>query len=361
MKNEDKKLPLIKLAWSNSLLNKDVDCFQLQNRRYIGSKHKLLEWIFSIIQKECKWNSFADIFAWTGIVWAEASKYFDEVLLNDFLDSNYSIYQAFFWDKIYDTKKIKGIIEKYNKLDANIIKDNYFSKSFWWKYFNKDVAKIIWYIREDIEEQKTCGNLSDKEYYVLIASLIYSTDKVANTVWHYDAYFKNKQISNRFNMKSIKHIEVKESKIFKKDANLLVKEINADIVYIDPPYNSRQYSRFYHVLENLTKWNKPKLYWIALKPAPENISDYCKVSAKKRLEELIRDINAKYIIVSYNNTYESKSNSSKNKITLADIEEILKIRGRTKIFQKDHKFFNAGNTDFKNHKEYLFITKIVNA
>ena len=42
---------------------------QLQNRRYIGSKHKLIEWIFSIITRECeKGNSFADIFAGTGVV-----------------------------------------------------------------------------------------------------------------------------------------------------------------------------------------------------------------------------------------------------------------------------------------------------
>ncbi|MBU4338383.1 DNA adenine methylase [Patescibacteria group bacterium] len=41
---------------------------QLHNRRYIGNKHKLIEWIFSIINKECSGNSFADIFAGTGVV-----------------------------------------------------------------------------------------------------------------------------------------------------------------------------------------------------------------------------------------------------------------------------------------------------
>ena len=42
---------------------------QLHNRRYIGNKHKLLEWIFSIINKECSGDSFADIFAGTGVVY----------------------------------------------------------------------------------------------------------------------------------------------------------------------------------------------------------------------------------------------------------------------------------------------------
>ena len=77
---------------------------QLQNRRYIGSKHKLIEWIFSIINKECvKGNSFADIFAGTGVVSAIAARHFEEIILNDFLHSNYAIYQAFFskgkWDQ----------------------------------------------------------------------------------------------------------------------------------------------------------------------------------------------------------------------------------------------------------------------
>ena len=53
--------------------------FQLQNRRYIGGKHKLIEWIFSILNKECKGESFTDIFAGTGIVSAIATKHFTDL------------------------------------------------------------------------------------------------------------------------------------------------------------------------------------------------------------------------------------------------------------------------------------------
>jgi len=56
--------------------------------------------------------------------------------------------------------------------------------------------------------------------------------------------------------------------------------------------------------------------------------------------------------------YDSKSNSSRNKITLQEIEKILNIKGRTKIFEKSYRHFNAGNTNFNNHKEYLFVTKV---
>lgn len=96
-------------------------------------------------------------------------------------------------------------------------------------------------------------------------------------------------------MKPIDPISVGEVSLFREDTNLLVKKIKADVVYIDPPYNSRQYSRFYHVLETLTKWDKPKLHGVALKPAPENMSDYCRSSAKTKLAELVSDIDARYL------------------------------------------------------------------
>jgi adenine-specific DNA-methyltransferase len=327
---------------------------QLHNRRYIGNKHKLIEWIFSIINKECIGSSFADIFAGTGVVSAVATKHFKKVLLNDFLHSNYAIYRAFFGDEMWNKDKIENIIKSYNNIYSDDLEDNYFSKNFGGKFFSNNSAKIIGFIRENIEENK--NNLTEREYFMLIASLLYATDKIANTVGHFDAYFKKDFVNDSFFMKPIDPIDVQEVAIFQEDTNVLAKKIKADIVYIDPPYNSRQYSRFYHVLETLTKWDKPKLYGVALKPEPENMSDYCRANAKEKFAELIRDLDAHHIIVSYNNTYDSKSNSSRNKITLQEIEKILQKKGPTKIFEKNYRHFNAGNTNFNDHKEYLFVT-----
>ena len=328
---------------------------QLHNRRYIGNKHKLLEWIFSIINKECSGDFFADIFAGTGVVSAVATKHFNHVLLNDFLHSNYAIYRAFFGNEVWDKNKIDNIIKSYNNIYSDDLDENYFSKKFGGKFFSSNSAKIIGFIRENIEKNK--NNLTEREYYMLIASLLYTADKIANTVGHFDAYFKKELTNDSFFMKPIDPIDVQEISIFQEDANILAKKIKADVAYIDPPYNSRQYSRFYHVLETLTKWDKPKLYGVALKPEPENMSDYCRNNAKDKFAELVRDLDAHYIVVSYNNTYESKSNSSRNKITLQEIKNILQTKGSTKVFEKNYRHFNAGNTNFNNHKEYLFVTK----
>lgn len=334
---------------------------QIQNRRYIGNKQKLLDWIFSIIKKECpNSKTFTDIFAGTAIVSSIAIKNFSKVIINDFLYSNNIIYHAFFDKSSYDEEKINNIIRNYNNISPEDIEDNYFSKNFGGKYFSYNSAKIIGFIRENIEENR--DNLSQKEYSVLLASLLYSVDKIANTVGHYDAYFKKKSIEDRFFMKPIETLKFKsEVEIHKEDANVLSKKIETDIIYIDPPYNSRQYSRFYHVLETLTKWDKPKLFGVALKPEPENMSDYCRVEARQKLYDLVKFVKTKYLVVSYNNTYNSKSNSSKNKITLEEIEEILASIGKTKIFEKKHQQFNTGKTEFDNHREYLFVTKVENA
>ncbi len=88
------------------------------------------------------------------------------------------------------------------------------------------------------------------------------------------------------------------------------------------------------------------------------MSEYCKTSAPEVFKDLINNLNVKYIVVTYNNTYNSKSSSSKNKITLEEIKDILDEKGKTNVFDKPYKFFNAGKTELKNHKEYVFITKV---
>ncbi len=329
--------------------------FDIENRRYTGSKKKLQNWIEQIIDDNCNGESFADIFAGTGIIAHTMSKKYNKIIVNDILFSNYCIYKAFFEDIGWDKNLINELVIKWNAKDIDSIEDNYISTNFGGKYFSYNGAKRIGYIRDQIENLK--NKINEKEYNILLASLIYSADKSANTVGHYEAYLKNKN-EKEFKYNLINTSEIKNIDIHRKDSNYLVKEIRADIVYIDPPYNSRQYSRFYHVLETLVKWDKPKLEGVAKKPPVENMSEYCSVRAKDAFRDLVNNIKAKYIIVSYNNTYNSKSNSSKNKISMEDIIDILSTRGNVKIFEKSHKCFNSGKTDFKDHKEYIYLIEV---
>lgn len=331
--------------------------FNLENRRYIGNKNKLLTWISDLIDEHTEGKSFFDVFAGTGVVSKEMLGKYDSFIINDFLFSNNIIYKAFFNNDSFDSSKLLSRQKEYNGIISNKEDDDYFSDNFGGKFFSIHDAKIIGEIRARIEKDKS---LNDKERAILIASLIYSSDKIANTVGHYDAYRKKVQIADRFKFELVNPLDTssKDIKIFREDSNELVRKISADVAFIDPPYNSRQYSRFYHVLEGIAKWDKPELGGVAMKPPAENMSDYSRSSAPKVFDDLIQNLDVKYIVVTYNNTYKSKSSSSKNKITHDEILESLNKVGKTKSFEMPFQFFNAGKTDLKDHREFVFITEV---
>lgn len=331
--------------------------FDLESRRYIGNKAKLTRWIMNIINEHTGgFNSFFDVFAGTASVSKAAIPYADKIIMNDFLSSNNIIYQAFFADGIFDMDKLYSIIKYYNSIEPDSVRDNYFSDNFGDKFFDYRNSKLIGYIREDIERKRY--DLTPKEYAILLASLIYSIDKIANTVGHFDAYIKKGITYHPLSLQLIKPLKPKSVEIYKEDSNVLVRNIIADVAYIDPPYNSRQYSRFYHIYENLVEWKKPELFGVAMKPKAQNMSTYCTSRAPATFRDLIQDLNVKYIAVSYNNTYDSKSGSSKNKITLEQIKSILEERGNTIVYDCAHRCFNTGKTEFADHKELLFITEV---
>lgn len=334
--------------------------FSIENRRYVGNKFQLTGWIRNIILAECSGcSSFFDVFAGTGSVSASMLDSFDVFYLNDFLFSNETVYKAFFGKGKVRRNLLDEIKDFYNSDDALFEKENYVSKMYGGKYFSYEDSKRIGNIREDLRQKFCDGKITEREFHILLASLLYSLDRIANTVGHYDAYIKKQIRQVIFNFELIAPLCTKGKKIHisREDSNILAKKIKADIAFVDPPYNSRQYSRFYHLLETITKWDNPPLYGTAMKPPEENMSGYCRTAAPRLFEDLINSLSVKYIAVTYNNTYNSKSSSSRNKITLEQIENILSKKGSVKCFQKEYRHFNAGKTDFKGHKEFLFITK----
>lgn len=333
---------------------------KIQNRRYTGSKYKLMPWIKELIIKHCpEHESLFDVFGGTGVVTASLLDITKKNVINDFLYSNEVIYEAFFSQEKYDMDKLNAFVCKYASMNAADLDDNYVSLNYGDKYFKYLDSKLIGYIREDIESEFCLHNLNRHEYCILLTSLLYSFDRCANTVGHYEAYIKGKEIRTNFSFELIEPIKTEnEILIYRTDSNELAKEITADVAFIDPPYNSRQYSRFYHVMETIVKWDKPILAGTAMKPPEENMSGYCRNTAPELFEDLISKLNAKYIVVTYNNTYDSKSSSSRNKISLEEIKSILEKRGQTDVYQTDYHRFNAGKTGASEHKEFVFITKV---
>lgn len=333
--------------------------YRLESRRYIGCKAKLVDWIFNIIAAETEdVHSFCDIFAGTGVVANRALTLYDRVIVNDFLYSNNVIYKAFFQDASWRKSKVLELLDYYNSINPDTLIDNYFSVNFGDKFFDMKTSRLIGFIREDLEAKRPY--LTEKEFAVVLASLIYSIDRLANTLGHYEAYIKKAITPRKLILRMIDVNNFCGAEIYQEDANKLARRVQADVVYIDPPYNSRQYSRFYHLLETLVQWTKPELFGAAMKPKEENMSNYCRSSAFTTFQDLVAHIDARYLIVSYNNTYKSKSSSSENKIKLEQIEEALSNCGETHIFEHAYSPFNSGKTEFEDHKEYLFVTHVDN-
>lgn len=329
---------------------------KINNRRYLGNKYKLLPFITDVISSECdKFESFADIFAGTGAV---ASAYTDKKLItNDILYSNYLCHITWFSNEQFSIKKIKDYIEYFN---SNIpYEENYMTKNFANTYFSDKVCSKIGFIREYIENEFKEKKINNKERAMLITSLLYGLDKIANTCGHYDAYRQNVEFIDNITLALPEpNTDLKRNECFNFDANELAKQITSDIVYIDPPYNSRQYSDAYHLVENIACWEKPNVFGVAKKMDRTLLkSKYCTNSAPSAFSELIQNLNAKYIVVSYNNMAKKGNDRSNARITDVQLLETLKTKGSVKIFSEQFKAFTTGKSNHLDNEERLFVCK----
>ena len=336
--------------------NTKFESFSPENRRYLGNKNKLLGFIDDIVKDQCgEITSICDIFAGTGVVGLNYNKSGIKVISNDILRSNYIPLKSFLQSDFLDTIRIKKLIDHLNGL--NLDEENYFSENYGGTYFTIENARKIGRIREEIEVLE----LSENEKSILLTSLIYATDKVANTVGHYDAYRKiiDQVQSVKLLVPNISITNNKNNEVYCEDANELVKRIEVDVLYLDPPYNSRQYSDAYHLLENLVTWKKPEVFGVAKKMNRDNLkSRYCLKDATIAFQDLIKKANCKHILVSYNNTGDSKDSRSNARISDREMIEILQRKGDLTIYEMSYKTFTTGKTKKDENIERVFYCRV---
>lgn len=338
---------------------KDYKTIRINNRRYLGNKYKLLDFIRRVVDQECtQVRTVADIFAGTGAV---ASAFTDcKLITNDILYSNYICHQAWFGSQPYSEEKVAELVIRYNR--TPVFKDNYMSKNFSDTYFSRRDCRRIGYIRENIERLYKKAEINDRERALLVTSLLYAMDKIANTCGHYDAYRKGVAFDKIFEM-AVPCPEQQDklnpdNSFYHEDTNQLMDRIEADLVYIDPPYNSRQYCDAYHLLENVARWEKPPVHGVARKMDRTSLkSDYCTTKAADAFEDLISRTRARYILLSYNNMAEKGNERSNAKIKDEDIFRILEARGEVRVFSETYRAFSAGKSDIQENEERLFLCK----
>jgi len=332
------------------------ESYGLGQRRYLGGKTKLLDSIYELSKKTLGHSpeSVFDVFAGTGVVAERFAREGSKIVANDLLFHNFVSLQAFLGK---GKVSIDSLCEKLSELQQVKGSKNYFSDNFGGTFFSLENAKKIGAMREEIEKIAE----SERERMCLLSSLIYATDKIANTVGHYDAFHRAQDNKNPVALR-LPSIFTGTSKnvILNGDSNSLAGNYFADVVYLDPPYNSRQYSDAYHLLENLAQWEKPEVFGVAKKMDRTNIkSKFCGKSAPAAFGSLIESIDGKVIIVSFNNTGESRNARSNATLTDEQILKPLKARGKVTIVDIEFGAFTTGKTkDRKGHMERLFVCEV---
>jgi adenine-specific DNA-methyltransferase len=260
-------------------------------------------------------RTFLDLFAGTNVVGnyfkGRYTIYSNDILYFSFINAK-AIIENNSILRFAGLKKI-GIYDPFQFFnDAKNINpvSHYYEKSYTPSggamYLTVENGQRIDFIRDTIDEWKFENLITQSEYYYLVSSLIQSVPFVSNITGTYGAYLK-KWDKRAFKVLTMQPLNVinnhRRNRAFNENANKLVKKLNADITYIDTPYNCRQYAANYHLLENIARNKKPILNgktrifdWTPLK------SDF---SVKKRalaaMEELIKNLNSQHVIISYSN------------------------------------------------------------
>ena len=346
--------------------------------RIIGSKYKMLENILKIMDKEkitgrtffdvfCGGTSIGRFFKRRFLITSNDILYFSYALQKALIDLNkYPKFEGltFIANETDDEKEtVSKVLEYLNNINGfkGFIYKHYTpaSKAFDGverKYFSELNGERIDAVRMKIEEWVTTKNITEDEYFYLIASLILAVQKIANISGTYGTYNKiwDARAKKTLNLQVIEIIESKfVHKAFNEDSLKLLNKVNCDIAYVDPPYNSRQYISNYHILETIAKYDNPTINGKSgMRGYNGEKSTFCSSkTAKRDLLKLLTELRAKYIILSYN----SEGLLSKDEIK--EICEKSKLEN-IKIYEFPYRRFKSnGNTNHNEVLEYVFTGK----
>lgn len=319
--------------------------------RYLGSKTLLLSKIAKVVEEYNGAGVFCDPFGGIGTVGNYMKKLGYSVITGDILNFAHYFQVALIENneencfcklKGYLNVHMQSDLEKYLSeivMERGWMIEEYATKR---KFFTYENACHIQGCIDNIKLWKKEGLLTDKEYAILIASLIQSFDNVANTAGTYYAYLKEyyRKAKRPFKFKMLETtVGNNHCKSYLKDANELVKSVKCDILYLDPPYNERDYGRYYHLPETVSKGVVPKPSGKSGVFIVDNKkSRYNSNQALVAFEDLIQHANAKCIIFHY---------TDNGLINIEDARGVLKQKGDVEEFYFDCRGYNTTNISNK--------------
>lgn len=315
---------------------------------YIGSKYSLLDFLQSTIKDVTNYNEndnyiFADLFAGTGIVGQTYRKNGCTVISNDIQYYSYVLNKHYIENSINVDSSLLDYLNNLEPVDGFIYQNYCEGSGSNRNYFANENGRKCDAIRIELEKLLKDNKISEETYYYYLASLINSIDKYANTASVYGAFLKHikKSAQKEFALELLPVIDGIKGQVYNEDINNLITRINGDVLYLDPPYNARQYCSNYHVLETIARYDNPTLTGVTgLRESSSQKSTFC----SKRLvcnsfEELIKNANFKYIFLSYNN---------EGLMDLDTIKEIMSKYGTYSFYTKEYKRYKADTSENRN-------------
>jgi adenine-specific DNA-methyltransferase len=319
--------------------------------RYIGNKTRLLSFIRHVLRaRGIRGGVAVDPFSGTASVARDLKRLGFAVVASDIMEYAHVLARAGV-EVASEPPELRRLMRELNRLPAN---PAFITREFSAPlvgpatgarmYFTTENAARIDAIRTRLHEWRSAGAVTEDTYFLLLAALIQASDRVANTTGVYAAFVKSWQPNAR------RALELKPQRVvagngchaYRADAVTLVGALEPfDLLYLDPPYNARQYAGYYHLPELIALgWfdGEPALRGkTGLLPDRDKRSDWSRSrKSEAALEALLAHARCRHIVMSYN---------AEGLIPESAIERLMKQYGKRDTFRKYRKRYRRYRSD----------------